>query len=128
MQASLVDTILAELVGLPYDEFDCFQLYRLFQQKLNGIEIPKHFYGDPLDVDHISQVVKDNKISYKRIQKPALGDIILLRVFGVPSHIGIYLDQDRFLHTQKQTGSIVEKLNKWEKRIIGFYRYDYHQA
>lgn len=128
MQASLVDAFLADHIGLSYDNYDCFELLRLVYWKLKGVEIPDHPYKNPLDYKHISQVVKDNKPAYKKIQNPELGDIILLRVYGVPSHLGIYIDKNRFLHTQKQTGSIVDRLDKWEKRIVGFYRYDHHST
>lgn len=117
-----------EFIGLPYDEYDCFKLTRLVYKKINNLDLPEHFYSDPLDHFHVSQVVSLHKWRYKKVQKPKLGDIILLRVYGVPSHLGIYIDQNRFLHTQKQTGSIVDRLDKWEKRIVGFYRYDYHST
>ena len=115
---------LANLIGIPYEEKDCWGIVTLYYKTILDIELPKYFYCDPCDSKEISPIINENKVKYKRVAKPETGDIILLRIFGVPAHVGIYLDEKYFLHTQKGVGSCIDALRKYEKRILGYYKYD----
>jgi cell wall-associated NlpC family hydrolase len=123
-----IQASLSNYVGLSYKEYDCYQLLVKIYKELLNIDLPDHIYQDPFNFTHISQVVNTNVPQYIEVQNPKPGDIILLRVFGVPSHLGIYINAHKFLHTTKQTGSVIERLDKWEKRILGYYTYDNSKA
>lgn len=53
------------------------------------------------------------------------GDVILLRIKGLPWHIGVVAGKNKMLHVERGAESVIEPYNglKWNKRIIGFYRY-----
>ena len=53
------------------------------------------------------------------------GDLILLRINGLPWHVSVVLDKNYMLNINRETASCIERYNskKWERRILGFYRY-----
>ena len=115
---------LSSLVGIPYSEMDCYELASRFHELQFKRALPKYLYNNPIDSKEISCVVSQKKNQFKKVLNPITGDIILIRVFGLAAHIGIYLEDNKFLHTQDKTGSVIDNVKKWEKRIIGYYRYD----
>lgn len=112
-----------KLIGLDYEKYDCWGVAREFYRLIYNAELQLYSYLDPLNTKDISTVIKKQLPDYSLIEKPQFGDIILLRLFGLPCHVGIYLDENKFLHTKKGTGSIVDSIPKWKNRIIGFYRW-----
>lgn len=112
-----------DLIGLPYFAFDCWQLVKLFYHKIYGVELLRYSYEDPNDTENISSIVNATKHEYQLVEKPEFGDIILLRIHGVAAHVGIYLNENHFLHTTEKTGSIVDSLHLWKHKILGYYRY-----
>lgn len=114
---------LPELIGLPYSAFDCYELVRLFYRKVLGISLEQLYITVPEKAEDQKMVVDSYKPSFKEVDKPEFGDIILIRHMGLNCHVGVYLNEREFLHTQKGTGSIIDKSNKWKKRFNGFYKY-----
>ena len=112
-----------DLVGIPYTEKDCWGIVSEFYRLHFNIELSNLDYHNPLDTVEIDGVVQKEKPKYKEIHNPKFGDIILLRVYGLPVHVGIYLDNRSFLHTLKNTGSIIDNLSRWKSRTIGYYRW-----
>lgn len=55
---------------------------------------------------------------------PKEGDIVLLRILGKPSHVGVYLGHGLMLHTMIGHDSAVDRVDgpRWAKKIEGFYR------
>ena len=117
-----------DFIGLPYDTFDCYDIVKLFYLKVFDASLTEYVYPDPLDGKYTSQIIASHKSKFERVEKPEFGDIILLRVHGLPSHLGIYLWDGRFMHTTKKTGCIIDMLPEWKTRIEGFYRYDQDKA
>ena len=113
---------LRDLVGLPYSAFDCYELARLFYRKVLDIGLEKLYEFKPEDGD-AEEIAQNEKQKFIKVSDPEFGDLILIRHMGLLCHIGIYISQREFLHTQKGTGSIIDKLSRWEKRIEGYYRY-----
>ncbi len=119
-QGSLVD-----LIGLPYCSFDCWDLVRLFYHKVLSVDLGINTERyDPFDRDETSALILNHTHKFLKVSKPEFGDIILLNIYGQPAHLGVYIDKTRLLHTMEKTGSIIDKYSMWDKRIVGFYRYD----
>lgn len=123
-----------DMIGLPYSSFDCWDIVKLFHKKImgNDLELGIRYLvpSQRNDTDSkewaiLSQwLIKDNKDKYfKKVSAPQFGDIIALRIFGMTAHLGVYLNDKTFLHTSETTGSMVDRLARWEKRIDGFYRF-----
>lgn len=52
-------------------------------------------------------------------------DVVVLRVHGVPCHVGVVLTPGQMLHIEKGTDCVVETYRglHWSRRIVGFYRH-----
>ena len=114
-----------DFIGLPYGSYDCWDLVRYFHHKVmsQDYDIHESLY-DPNDENQASQLILKHSEKFLQIKEPKFGDIMMLRVHGLPAHLGIYLNEKNFLHTTERTGSIIDKIDTWEKRILGYYRYD----
>lgn len=120
-------------LNIPYKELDCFELVKRFYSQEFSVEISNDFYPTPknkkideiIDIrDNYNNLVKEQKKKFKKVDTPSYGDIVLIRSWGIPAHVGIYIDEGKFLHTQEKTGSVIEKVSLWNKRILGYYSYD----
>lgn len=117
-----------DFIGLPYDCFDCYDLVKLFYLKIFQISLLTEHYDDPLNRKKMSFLIASHKHKFIQVPNPKFGDIILLKVQGLPCHLGIYLWDDRIMHTTVKTGCIVDMLDQWKGRIEGYYRYDKDKA
>ncbi len=52
------------------------------------------------------------------------GDVVLFRMAGAESHLGVVIEQGRFLHARAATDSCVESYRSplWARRVAGFWR------
>lgn len=52
-------------------------------------------------------------------------DVVILRVAGMPWHIGLMIDKNQFIHVMKNTETTIEQLDAtiWNKRVCGFQRH-----
>lgn len=114
----------SDLIGLPYEEKDCYQLAVLFYQKVFTVRLIGYLYNDPMDRHEIAGVISMHHKDFLRVSKPEFGDMILINILGLPAHIGIYLGEGKFLHTSKKLGSHIDRIANWEKRIEGYYSHD----
>lgn len=120
-------------LGLTYSAYDCYDLLKLFYSREFGIELISKDYLSPkaVDLDTVikcrnsyTHLVDTQKESFKKVDSPQYGDVLLFTSWGIPAHVGIYIDRDYFLHTQKRSGACVERITTWKKRLLGYYRYD----
>jgi len=120
-------------IGLPYKDngrditgIDCWGLVRLYYKQELDIELPS--YVDQY-IGLTSTNIKESIISYRdnwdKVEIPQLNDLILFRILGEPTHIGLYLGDSKFLHIRDGYDSVIESINSinWSKRIEGYYRY-----
>jgi cell wall-associated NlpC family hydrolase len=102
--------------------FDCWGLV-LELYKREGITLPDPCYFDT-EVATNKRVLEglEATIPNIKLDTPEPGCIIEFKIFGEPSHVGIYIGNNDFIHSSQNTGVVVDKLYRWEKRITGFYR------
>jgi len=120
-----------ELIGVSYSTMDCWGLYKAFYKKIFNRDILAWFdYPNLMDAMGSKQwAVKSNWYidtcmkHFVKVNKPLFGDIVLIKFWGIPSHIAIYLDENRILHTSESNGSHIDRLIRWEKMVEGYYRY-----
>jgi hypothetical protein len=120
-------------IGLPYLEngrteagVDCWGLARLFYRDQFDIELPSYsdkYNGgqDPAIVSAINTHI-DN---WEQLSTPNIGDLCLFNILGEPTHVGIYVGDNKFLHSREGKDSVIESLDsiKWKNRFQGFYKY-----
>jgi cell wall-associated NlpC family hydrolase len=106
----------------PETGLDCYGLVICIYRDM-GITLPDPVYADT-EIQTNKRVGESLKsaIPNVRLTEPEPGCIIEFSVFGEPSHIGIYIGGNDFIHSSRTTGVVVDKLFRWQKRVKGYYR------
>ena len=116
--------------GSSYDGCNCWGLVRLWKREQMGQELPSYeeLYTDTEDEEAaklINQVKEEDQWVRLEPGQEEPGDVILLRIKGLPWHVGIVASKNKMLHVERGAESVIEPYNglKWNKRVIGFYRF-----
>ena len=100
--------------------FDCYGL-AIEVLRRNGTVLPDAFYKDLENRESVHEELC-SKISHLRIDKPENCCIIELSVGGEPLHVGVYIGNGMMIHTTHKTRVVIEPLDRYKKRILGYYR------
>ena len=121
-----------DYIGLPYkthgrtrEGLDCWGLVRLVHDEVFATKLPS-FVDQYEDENHsIEEAVARNREGWQKTDDHQPGDVVLFRVMGTLSHVGIITEQGKFLHVMDGRTASIERLTspEWEKRIEGVYRY-----
>jgi len=123
----------SELLGIPYKEggcdtkgFDCRGLV-LYLLALKGIEIsetptPEKFE----DITTRNAMITDALARHcERVDKAEPGAVVTFWIDtpGFSTHLGFVTENGyEFIHILRASSVAIERLDKWEKKITGFYR------
>lgn len=120
-------------VGLPFvahgrdrNGCDCYGLVRLALMENFGITAPLYLgYDDPNLKMHTANYIDTVKTEWFQVPTEKPGDILLLRVAGVPCHVGLVIVPGQMLHVMEGIEASIESYNApgWRRRIEGFYRH-----
>lgn len=112
---------MTKLVGVAYEKMDCFQLVKRFYQEALDTEV---FNAIPYGEDNWerSVLIHTHKNKFVEVPTPKYGDIVVIKIHGLECHLGVVLEGNRFLHTTKKTGAVIDQLGRWRKLIAGYYR------
>ena len=107
---------------------DCWGLIREIYRIEFGITLPSLTagYTSVSSRDEMDNVVAKEWKNWINIDigREEPGDVIILRIMGLPIHLGIVLTGRRMLHTLKGMDAAIEHYDSrvWEKRVVGFAR------
>jgi cell wall-associated NlpC family hydrolase len=133
--ASMLEAWAAERIGAPFvvkgrtrAGYDCAGLLLDAYREVYGIELPTftNRYEDLRDRAAIAAVINEQRDQWRPViagqERP--GDAILLRIFGLPIHVGLVIARGQFLHAIEGLGVCLEdyRLIQWRRRVLGFYR------
>lgn len=118
---------ISKLIGKSYDQANCWDLTREFYMLSFQIEL-KHYTqsGTPQDRREIQNLVYSNRGDFDTLDMHLgleYGDILLFKIKGIESHIGVYIGEGKFLHTMKASGSVLDSIEKWKHVLVGAYRH-----
>ncbi len=128
----MVDT--AGLVGVRFvnggrnaaSGVDCWGLVmEVFQRA--GIELPD-FTVDAFACQAIDALAGQEAVSrvWEEVYSPQEGDaplVVLMRMHPkLITHAGVYLGEDKIIHTMKHTGAIISRIRVLKSNIAGYYR------
>jgi sulfur carrier protein ThiS len=122
-----------EYVGLPYkakgrdrDGLDCWGLVRLIYQEQYNTILPSFAeVYEQKDHEKQAELLAMHREGWEKTQTPTTGDVVLFRINGSESHVGIVTNPTYFLHVREGQDAVIESLNSvvWKHRIVGIFKY-----
>lgn len=114
----------SKYVGRSYNVCNCFDLVKEFYHNELGLELQNYFDGDVPERKEIECLLKTNLGTFKKVNSPQLGDLVVIKLFGYASHIGVCIGGGKFLHSVRNTGSCMDMLTRYSKITEGFFRHE----
>ena len=125
-------------IGIPYKDkgraeagADCWGLARLVYKQEYDIDLPS-FSADYImdDTKRIEELLYQYKEGWDKLDTPEAGSIVLFRILGSVSHVGIMINSTQFMHNNATIDTCIESIDnpKWKNRVFGFYKYSENSA
>lgn len=120
-------------IGIPYkqkgrdfDGIDCWGLVRLIYKQEYDISLPS-FVNDYAEQDtlRIQDLIAQYKEGWTKLDSPEEGCVVVFRILGTESHVGVAISATHFVHAKENYASTVEAFDStaWKNRIIGYFKY-----
>lgn len=127
----------AQYVGIPYapggrcrSGLDCWGLYALVMAEQFGLALPPYDGPDlssQASARAVARAAEAYASQFDRVEAAdaRLGDAILMRVYGLPIHLGMVVADGLMLHAEEHHSSVIARYNsfQWASRIVSFYRW-----
>ena len=115
-------------IGLPFEEYNCWQLMCLIYRNEFDIELPdfKGEYSNALDAKKIEAIYNRELLSrFTKIDVQKQFCFVVIRMDGQPWHCGLVIDKNIMLHTDRGIDCVHQDFNtlEWKHRVIGYYEY-----
>ncbi len=117
-----VNPAYSKLIGVPYLKLDCWGVAREFYSLEMGMELKRYYKDAPNDAKIANKLIYTNVGDFYEVTVPKFGDLVLLNLYGIEAHIGVYLNEQQILHTTKHSGCVIDRLDRWKKMVVGYYR------
>lgn len=118
-------------VGIPYSikgrdrkGIDCWGLVKLVYQEQFGIDLPSFSYEGGNRTSE-EEAIAIGKEGWEKVEHYRSGDVVLFRILGSESHVGIITKPGYFIHAKENQDTVIERLDSgtWKHRVVGIYRY-----
>lgn len=120
-------------IGIPFkpngrteEGLDCWGLTRLIYSREYNIELPS-FSSEYVieDNNRIKELIAQYKEGWGSKDTPAEGDVVLFRVLGDLTHMGVMISNTRFIHVREGSNTVTDDITntRWKNRVIGFFKY-----
>ena len=113
----------SSLVGQAYSRYNCWALVIEFY-RLHGVLLEEYHDrdGEVPAREEINSLIRANIKNFEKVTNPEYGDILLFKVKGIESHIGVYVGGGRFLHSISSQGSSIARLSVWKTKLSNICR------
>ena len=124
---------LAHFIGIPYringrgdNGIDCAGLVMEFYRHDMGVELPALLYGDAVTREEMASLAENGMASgrWEAVETPDRGDVLVFRMYGQPTHVGVYIGDGDFLHSVEGKDSCIERLDDWRSRLVRVLRWN----
>ena len=108
--------------GRTSEGVDCYGLVALFFKEEYDISLRDYDYTADINVSEEIDLHTWHEIDKSEIRR---GDMLILRQFKAPSHVGVAVDSQYFVHCEETLGSARERIHskRWEHRIVSVHRH-----
>jgi cell wall-associated NlpC family hydrolase len=115
--------------GRTKDGIDCWGLICLIYDEKYGIKLPLYEGVNGKEGTEVAQgVAKEAALAWTEVpaEDRREGDVVVIRMMGLPWHVGMVLDKANFVHAYHRTGVTVERITAihWKPRILAYYRFN----
>ncbi|MGE5580455.1 MAG: NlpC/P60 family protein [Bacillota bacterium] len=103
---------------------DCLGLVWMYLRS-KGIRIPD---GDGLPMekdlqpDYLDRAIEGLSRCCESVAQPQANDIILMKLPGGYTHMGVMVDEENMLHVLKDRPSGLEPVQKYRRRVVAIFR------
>lgn len=114
----------SNLLGIPYKEKDCWGIVVDFYRLVFNSELNRYYEAIPENRVEAKNLIYSSMGDFTKVdsEDKKFGDILLIKIFGVESHIAVYLGEGRILHTTSHSGCVIDRVDRWKHLIVGYYR------
>ena len=133
-----IDDRIKSLIGAEFvdggrgpDGYDCFGLVREVYKRY-GIILPDYQIAC-YDVFNVTKEIENNRPNWVKcsLENAPVPCIAAFRVSApMVNHVGIYLGDNKFIHTREKAGAVIESLDApaWRHRLEGLYAYKFNNS
>ena len=120
-----------DLIGVPFVDggrslagMDCWGLVMEIYKRY-GVKLPDYKIACE-DASSINNAIDSSRFAWERIEgSPPSPSLVVIRFNTIKlcNHTGVYIGDQRFIHTRKKIGVNVDSIDSpaWKLRIEGFY-------
>lgn len=111
-------------IGRPYEENGCYKFVREILENEFNVFPPNYQIEDANKSGAFAHGLTDD--CWFAVATPRCGDVVLLKLNGLPLHCGLVVEPGRMLHVMCDGScSCVERYDspRWANRVAGFYRH-----
>ena len=121
---------LGSLLDIPFEHngrarsgADCYGLLCIIFDEFLHIELPHYTYSNNYQKRISLEYERDQR--WDLVINPVRFDTVVMRIVGDPVHVGVMVDDLRFIHMSSRYGVLMQQISdpRINSRIEGFYRY-----
>jgi cell wall-associated NlpC family hydrolase len=112
----------SNLIGVPYSKLNCWELCQKFYEQVLNLPLSQYFdsaYTE--DKNYVNSLIRSSERDFTKVKSPKFGDLITIKIRGVECHVAIFVGEGLMLHTSKKTGSVIDRIARWNTVIVGYY-------
>lgn len=126
---TIMEFLYDDLIGIPFADggrdpkkgLDCWGLVKeAFRRQGYAVQ---DYNISAAKAANIAWTMKKQENDWIHLNEPRVGCLVLLRLTPRlwANHVGIYIGDGKFLHAYLPTGVCIDRLRRWQSRIVGYY-------
>ncbi len=118
-----------DLIGIPFkdggrgkDGIDCWGLVMLLLKR-QGYRNIRNYDISAFSMREINDEIEKERNSWRKISNPRYGCVVLIAngCTSDANHVGIVVDNNKFIHCYAYSGVCLSSLKRWRGHILGYY-------
>jgi len=120
-------------IGVKFSKFgrtleggvDCYGLAREIIKNEFGKELPVWNISDFTPEMMKAEISMQSMSHFRKVETPEPGDIGVFQFYGLPTHVGVFVGDNRIIHIMIDEYSVMERLDshRLNNRLVGWYEY-----